>query len=65
MHYLANSYRNGGIMLGYTKEDLDNMLTAIWSAKTTVDFNNDPWLHDHLQMAGDFLNGLWAEGYFD
>jgi hypothetical protein len=53
------------MMLGYTKEDLDNMLTAIWSVKTTVDFNNDPWLHDHLQMAGDFLNGLWAEGYFD
>jgi hypothetical protein len=53
------------MMLGYTKKDLDDMLTAIWSAKSMVDFNNDPWLHDHLQITGDFLNGLWAEGYFD
>jgi hypothetical protein len=52
-------------MLGYTKEDLDNMSMAIHSVITTVDFNNDPWLHDHLYKATEFLDGLWAEGYFD
>ncbi len=55
----------GRVMLGYTKEDLDNMSMAIHSVITTVDFNNDPWLHDHLYKATEFLDGLWAEGYFD
>lgn len=52
-------------MLGYTKEDLDNMLTAIWSAQSSVDSEKDPKLYNDLYKAGDFLNGLWTEGYFD
>jgi hypothetical protein len=52
-------------MLGYSKKDLDDMVTAIESALTTVNSDDDPWLHDNLTMATVFLNGLWAEGYFD
>jgi len=50
-------------MLGYTKEDLDDISLAIHSALTTVDFNNDPWLHDNLFKATEFIDGLLAEGY--
>ena len=52
-------------MLGYSKEDLDEMTNAIDSAMTTVNPDDDPWLHSRLYMASDFLKGLWAEGYFD
>jgi hypothetical protein len=55
----------GGMMLGYTKEDLDEMVNAIQSALTTVNSDDDPWLHSRLHMASEFLQGLWAEGYFD
>jgi hypothetical protein len=55
----------GGIMLGYTKEDLDEMTNAIDSAMTTVNPDDDPWLHSRLHMARELLDGLWAEGYFD
>jgi hypothetical protein len=53
------------MMLGYTKEDLDEMVNAIQSALTTVNSDDDPWLHSRLHMASEFLQGLWAEGYFD
>jgi hypothetical protein len=52
-------------MLGYTKEDLDEMTNAIDSAMTTVNPDDDPWLHSRLYMATELLQGLWAEGYFD
>lgn len=52
-------------MLGYCKEDIDEMISAIHAALTTVNSDDDPWLHDNLFRATDFLNGLWAEGYFD
>lgn len=52
-------------MLGYCKEDIDEMISAIHAALTTVNSDDDPWLHDNLFRAQDFLNGLWAEGYFD
>lgn len=52
-------------MLGYTGEDLDEMIGAIQSALTTVDDTDDPWLHGNLNKAMEFLQGLWAEGYFD
>ena len=52
-------------MLGYTKTDLDEMTNAIDSALTTVNPDDDPWLHRNLTQASDFLSGLWAEGYFD
>ena len=56
---------HGGIMLGYELSDQEDMVVAIQSAITTVDFNNDPWLYDNLKKAESFLQGLWAEGYFD
>jgi hypothetical protein len=59
-------------MLGYTKEDLDRMTNAVHDAKlfyvlrsegvTFVD--QDPLIKD-LEMAVSFMQGLWAEGYFD
>ena len=52
-------------MLGYTKEDLDDMSMAIHSVLTTVNFDNDPWLHTNLYNTATFLDGLWAEGYFE
>ena len=52
-------------MLGYSKEDLDNMIDAVASAITTVNSDDDPWLHGSLSHVQSFLEGLWAEGYFD
>ena len=52
-------------MLGYSTEDLDNMIDAIQSAITTVNPDDDPWLHGSLWKAQEFLQGLWAEGYFE
>ena len=52
-------------MLGYTKEDLDTMIDSIDTALLLVDDTNDPWLHGTLNITKTFLQGLWAEGYFD
>jgi hypothetical protein len=58
-------------MLGYTKEDIDQMSNAVHDAKlfyimksdvTQVD--QDP-LIEGLLKTNDFLQGLWSEGYFD
>jgi hypothetical protein len=55
----------GEIMLGYTKEDLDTMIDAMHTALLLVDDTDDPWLHGNLNRTKDFLEGLWAEGYFE
>jgi hypothetical protein len=52
-------------MLGYTKEDLDTMIDSIATALLLVDDTDDPWLHGNLGRTKEFLEGLWAEGYFD
>ena len=52
-------------MLGYSKGDLDDMIGAVSEALTTVNFDDDPWLHNNLFKTVEFLNGLWTEGYFD
>ena len=52
-------------MLGYATTDLDEMINAIQSALTTVNSDDDPWLYNNLWKAQEFLQGLWAEGYFD
>jgi hypothetical protein len=52
-------------MLGYCKEDLDEMISAVQSALTTVNPDDDPWLYNNLFQVTEFMNGLWAEGYFD
>jgi hypothetical protein len=50
-------------MLGYTKEDLDHMTNAISVAYEIIDGPED--IENNLLKARDFLDGLWAEGYFD
>jgi hypothetical protein len=52
-------------MLGYTKEDLANMTYGVNSADLMIDADNNPAIHNYLVMTRDFLDGLWAEGYFD
>jgi hypothetical protein len=52
-------------MLGYTEKELDDMIYAIQSVITTVNSDDDPFLHGNLWKAQEFLQGLWAEGYFD
>ena len=42
------------MMLGYERDDLDNMVLAIDSALTTVNPDDDPWLHRNLTQASDF-----------
>lgn len=52
-------------MLGYTKEDLDRMTYGISSADLLINADEHPAIHNNLVMAREFLEGLWAEGYFD
>lgn len=58
-------------MLGYTKEDLDQMSNSVHDAKLFYILNSDVIKVDEdpivegLLKAQDFLQGLWAEGYFD
>ena len=57
-------------MLGYTKEDLDRMTNAVHDAKlfyirTPSDLMDKEPLIKDLQDTVSFLQGLWAEGYFD
>ena len=57
-------------MLGYTEDDLNRMINAIHDVKlfylrSPSDLmNKDPLVKD-LEDAVSFLQGLWAEGYFD
>lgn len=58
------------MMLGYTKEDLDRMINAVHDSKlfylrTPSDLMDKTELRTDLEMAVSFLQGLWAEGYFD
>jgi hypothetical protein len=57
-------------MLGYTKEDLDRMTNAVHDAKLFYlkypsDLLDKSELVNYLQDTVSFLQGLWAEGYFD
>ena len=52
-------------MLGYEKDDLKDMIASVESVTTTVNSDDDPWLHGNLVMTKDFLGGLLAEGNFD
>jgi hypothetical protein len=59
------------MMLGYTKDDIDQMSNSIHDAKLFYIRNSDVEqvdkdpLVEGLLKANDFLQGLWAEGYFD
>ena len=57
-------------MLGYTESDLNRMINAIHDSKlfylrTPSDLMDKTELRTDLEMAVSFLQGLWAEGYFD
>ena len=57
-------------MLGYTEEDLNRMINAIHDSKLFYlrypsDLIDKAPLRKDLEDAVSFLQGLWAEGYFD
>lgn len=57
-------------MLGYDEDDLDKMINAVHDAKlfylrTPSDLIDKKPLVKDLEMAVSFMQGLWAEGYFD
>jgi hypothetical protein len=52
-------------MLGYELSDIDNMVDAIQTVLKTIDTQTYMELHTNLWKAQDFLQGLWAEGYFE
>lgn len=49
-------------MLGYSKDDLDEMIKYVGIAYETLESAE---LKFALSKTSDFLQGLWAEGYFD
>ena len=58
------------MMLGYTESDLNRMINAVHDAKlfylrTPSDLMDKTELRADLEMAVSFMQGLWAEGYFD
>lgn len=50
-------------MLGYTYDDLTHMIESVNIAYEIIDGPAD--IDKGLEKASDFLQGLWAEGYFD
>ena len=57
-------------MLGYTESDLNKMINAVHDSKlfylrTPSDLMDKQPLRTDLEDAVSFLQGLWAEGYFD
>ena len=58
-------------MLGYSKTDLDEMINSVHDAKLfyilksdVEQVDQDPLVEGLLKTVS-FLQGLWAEGYFD
>jgi hypothetical protein len=57
-------------MLGYTESDLNRMINAIHDSKlfyirTPSDLIDKQPLIKDLEDAVSFMQGLWAEGYFE
>ena len=57
-------------MLGYQQEDLDRMINAVHDVKLFYlrhpsDLMDKTQLRSDLEDTVSFLQGLWAEGYFD
>ena len=51
-------------MLGYTESDLNQMISATDFAIDYIPLGQDVLIED-LKKTNEFLQGLWAEGYFD
>ena len=49
-------------MLGYDKSDLDMMIASVNIASKQLGGSG---ISAQLDTVSDFLQGLWAEGYFD
>jgi len=57
-------------MLGYTESDLNRMINAVHDSKLFYlrypsDLMDKAPLRKDLEDVVSFLQGLWAEGYFD
>ena len=52
-------------MLGYTLEDLNNMVYGVDNAMLLINSDENPAIYNYLVTTRDFLQGLWAEGYFE
>jgi hypothetical protein len=52
-------------MLGYTQRDLADMTYGVGSADLLINADEHPAIHNYLVKTEEFLQGLWAEGYFD
>jgi hypothetical protein len=57
-------------MLGYDVDDLDRMINAVHDAKlfylrSPSDLMDKAPLKKDLEDVVSFMQGLWAEGYFD
>ena len=57
-------------MLGYEMADIDEMINSVHDAKlfylrTPSNLMDKEPLRKDLEDAVSFLQGLWAEGYFD
>jgi hypothetical protein len=54
-------------MLGYTMDDLDQMINAVHDAKLFYLKSGGPDkdMGEKLHQSISFMQGLWAEGYFD
>jgi hypothetical protein len=58
------------MMLGYEMADIDEMINSVHDAKlfyirSTSNLVDQKILVDGLEKTVSFLQGLWAEGYFD
>jgi hypothetical protein len=58
------------MMLGYNESDLNRMINAVHDAKlfylrSPSDLIDKQPLIKDLEDAVSFMQGLWAEGYFD
>ena len=64
-HYAKYYYAVlGKLMLGYTEEDLLNMIYGIETVTLTINADENPAIYNYLVTASDFLKGLDSEGYF-
>jgi hypothetical protein len=57
-------------MLGYDLQDLQEMINAVEESKSFYlkypsDLMDKTTVETNLTKASTFLQGLWAEGYFD
>ena len=50
-------------MLGYAMKDINDMTEGLSIVLETI--KTDPSLYNNVWKARDFIEGLWAEGYFD